>query len=112
MKSHLKSAVIFILILLAAATLLLAATGVSMAEVVEVEGAKFNLKLSMEENLKIHKGRTVTVLTSSGTEITGKVKDVDRGYLHLATLSGREYFDALVRTDQIAAVIAKLRLFK
>ncbi|KKL90017.1 hypothetical protein LCGC14_1908920 [marine sediment metagenome] len=112
MKSHLKSAVISILILLATATLLLAATGVSKAEVVEVEGAKFNLKLSMEENLKSHVGRTVIVLMNSGKELTGKVKAVDRDYLHLESLSGREYFDALVRTDQIAAVIAKLRLFK
>ncbi len=112
MKIHSRCAVIFILTLLAAATLIHSAAGVPMAEMLEVEGAKFNLKLSMEENLKSHVGSTVTVLMNSGTELTGKVKAVDRDYLHLESLSGREYFDALVRTDQIAAVIAKLRLFK
>jgi len=112
MKSHLKGSVIFILMLLAAALLILSATGVSMAEVVEVEGAKFNLMLSMDENLQSHKGKTVTVVLTSGKELTGKVKAVERDFLHLEALQGKEFFDALVRIDHITAVIAKLRLFK
>lgn len=84
----------------------------AQAEVVEVEGAKFNLQLSMDENLRSHIGKTVTVVLSSGKELTGKVKGVDRDFLHLEALTGKEFYDALVRLDHISAVIAKLRLFK
>ena len=86
--------------------------GLAQAEVVEVEGAKFNLKLSMDENLQSHKGKTVTVILMSGKELTGKVKAVERDYLHLEALAGKEFYDALVRIDHISAVVAKLRLFK
>ncbi len=86
--------------------------GGAMAEVVEVEGAKFNLKLSMDENLQSHKGKTVTVVLSSGKELTGRVKAVERDFLHLEALAGKEFYDALIRIDHITAVIAKLRLFK
>lgn len=113
MKSHLKRAMITILILMSALMLPLSTmAGVASAEVVEVEGARFNLKLSMDENLKSHVGKTVTVVLISGKELTGKVKAVEREYLHLEALKGKEFFDALVRLDHISAVIAKLRLFK
>ena len=84
----------------------------AQAEVVEVEGAKFNLKLSMDENLRSHIGKTVTVLLVSGKELTGKVKAVERDYLHLEALTGKEFYDALIRMRDISAVVAKLRLFK
>jgi hypothetical protein len=55
------------------------------------------------------KGKRVTVRLDSGEEMTGIVRDVTGKLLHLGELSGREFFDAAVSTDKVAAVIVRVR---
>lgn len=55
------------------------------------------------------KGKRVTVRLDGGEEMTGIVRDVTGKLLHLGELSGREFFDAAIATDRVAAVIIRVR---
>jgi len=111
---RLKAIGIILALAIALGALMLGAPASSMAaaEIVAVDGANFNLQMGMDENLRTYIGKSVTLLLSTGTELTGKVKAVDRGFVHIESLAGRDFYDALIRTDQIVAVMAKFRQYK
>lgn len=48
-------------------------------------------------------------LAGNGEELSGKLVSVGQNVAHLSNLSGRDFFDAVVRIDQIAAVVAQVR---
>jgi hydroxyethylthiazole kinase-like sugar kinase family protein len=54
-------------------------------------------------------GKSVTVRTGCSEELTGKVKSVSSEVLHLAELSGKEFFDAVIATDDITSVVIRTR---
>ena len=56
-----------------------------------------------------YEGKRVTLQLASGQELTGKVASVGEHMVHLAELSGREFFDGVVALDQVAAVIVRTR---
>lgn len=56
-----------------------------------------------------HVGQRVSVMLASGNELAGKVVAVSNGMVHLEALAGREYFDAAVTIDEIAAVIVRTK---
>ncbi len=65
---------------------------------------------SMESVLKRLEGKTVRLsLGGSGEELVGKLQKVGKELAHLSDLSGREFFDAVVRIDQVAAVSVQVR---
>jgi hypothetical protein len=64
--------------------------------------------ITMMENLLAMKGRSVTV-TFPGGQITGTVKDASNGLLHLEKLSQKEFYDAIIRVDNIIALEARVR---
>lgn len=68
-----------------------------------------NRKAAIESVLKANVGKRVSIVTKSGQELTGTVKDVTDGLTHLAELSGREFFDAMVVTRSIEAVVFRTR---
>jgi len=49
----------------------------------------------------------VTVKLDSGDELTGKVGEVTGKLVVLQALSGKEFFDAVINTDDIAAVLVR-----
>ncbi len=63
----------------------------------------------IESILSAHKDKTVTVVFESGYEMTGKVAGVSDDALHLMALSGKEFYDAVINTDEIAAVVIRVR---
>jgi len=75
----------------------------------EQEAVRFNLSASMADNLSMLKGRTVTVYLVSGQTITGTVNDVKGNLLHLVKLSQKDFFDALVAIEHIAAIDTRVR---
>jgi hypothetical protein len=77
-----------------------------------VEGARFDTSLPLKENLSIFLGKDVYVHLRSGNTIQGYVKSVGDHFLHLERLAGRDFYDALVRIDDIAAMEAKFRDMK
>jgi hypothetical protein len=64
---------------------------------------------TIEKLLTSHAGKVVTVKTGCSEELTGKVKTASAEVVHLTELTGKEYFDAVVATDSISAVIIRTR---
>lgn len=63
----------------------------------------------IERTLKDRGGKAVTVILTSGTEITGTVGDVKDGSVVLKQLAGKDFYDALVNIEDIAALEMKVR---
>jgi hypothetical protein len=60
--------------------------------------------------LKRLEGKPVRIrLAGSGEEVLGKLQKVGKELAHLSDLSGREFFDAVVRIDQVSAVAVQVR---
>ncbi len=64
---------------------------------------------SLARVLALQKGKTVTVQLSSGQELTGQVKNVTEDLAQLTELSGKEFFDAVIDIDEIAAVVVRTK---
>ncbi len=65
---------------------------------------------SMAAVLKRLEGKPVRLrLAGSNEEVIGKLQKVGKELAHLSDLSGREFFDAIVRIDQVAAVAVQVR---
>lgn len=65
---------------------------------------------SMASVLKRLEGKTVRLrLAGSGDELVGKLQKVGKELAHVSDLSGREFFDAVVRIDKVAAVSVQVR---
>jgi hypothetical protein len=80
---------------------------------VPVPGAKFEVSLSIKENLKTYIGKDVLIHLRSGKTFQGYVKAVGDQAVHLEKLAGgRDFYDALIRIDDISAIEAKFRDMK
>ena len=77
-----------------------------------LEGVKFDTASSLADNLKTYAGKDVFVHLRSGKTIQGYVKVVGNGLLHLEKLAGKDFYDALIRIEDISAIEAKFRDMK
>jgi len=57
--------------------------------------------------LQKNAGQTVELRMTSGEKIGGKVEKVGDKLVHLSKLTGAEYYDALVDTSDVAAVVVR-----
>ena len=73
------------------------------------EVAQLNANITLADNLTALKGRTVTVTLTAGQSLSGTVKEVKTGLLHLEKLAGKEFYDALVVIEDISAVEVRVR---
>jgi hypothetical protein len=64
---------------------------------------------AMRENLQKKVGTKVTLQLSGGQELNGKVAEVGENVVHLSELTGKEFFDAVVRLDHISALVVRVR---
>ncbi len=64
---------------------------------------------SLRINLERFTGERITVSLTGGGELQGVVSKVGETTLYLTELTGREFFDAVVRLDHISAVVVKMR---
>ena len=60
-------------------------------------------------NLERQVGKRVRLRLVSGQDLEGTVVAVGTAAVHLARLVGMDFFDGVVRLDQIAAVIVRVR---
>ena len=81
----------------------------AMTKVVEIEGVSYNAESSMADNLKALVGKKVNVSLGSGQTLAGMVKAVGNHLLHLEKIESKEYFDALIRIDNIVAIDVRFR---
>jgi small nuclear ribonucleoprotein (snRNP)-like protein len=63
----------------------------------------------LTDNLKSLIGKKISVTLDSGKTFTGFVKAVGEHLLHLEKLDGKEYFDALLRIENISAIDTRIR---
>ena len=77
--------------------------------VVPIEGISYNVNLSLQDNLKSLIGKKVYVTLNSGKSFAGFVKEVGDQLVHLEKLDGKDYFDALIRVEDIGAIDTKFR---
>jgi hypothetical protein len=75
----------------------------------EDPGLRFGPGDTIPTLLAKHQGKMVTLRLTSGDELAGKLTAVGEQLVHLAELSGREFFDAAVPPDAIVAVIVRTR---
>lgn len=80
--------------------------------VMAVEGSKFDTSLSLIDNLKSYMGKNVFVHLKSGKTLQGYVKVVGKNLVHLEKLAGKDFYDALIRIEEINAIEAKFREMK
>jgi hypothetical protein len=77
-----------------------------------LEGVKFDTAASLADNLKIFAGKDVIIHLRSGKTLQGYVRSVGNGLLHLEKLAARDFYDALVRMEDISAMETKFRDLK
>jgi hypothetical protein len=80
--------------------------------IVPIEGSKFDVSVSMKDNLKLFTGKDVFVHLRSGKTLQGYVKAVGNDFVHLEKLAGRDFYDAFIRIEDISAMEAKFRDMK
>ncbi len=81
-------------------------------KVTDLEGMQFNTGASLSDNMKAFTGKDVYVHLRSGKTFQGYVKAVGNGLLHLEKLASREFYDALIRLEDISAIEVKFRDMK
>ena len=99
-------------VMLVVAIFFIIPAAVQARSVVALEDASFNVSGSIKDNLKTYVGKDVLVHLRSGKTFQGYVKSVSDHFVHLEKLSGREFYDALIRIEDIGAIEAKFRDMK
>ncbi len=59
--------------------------------------------------LQAQKGKKVTLRLSSGEEISGTVAMAGKDVIHLTEVVGREFFDAVVQTSAVTAMLVRVK---
>ena len=91
--------------------LALAVAAVLVAAPLRAQDAKLSLEgnAPVRDTLKSRVGAKVVLRLVSGEEIGGTVRQVGDSAVQLSELSGREFYDAVVRLDHVSAVIVRVR---
>ena len=85
---------------------------VAKPKIVAIEGMSYNVNSSLADNLKSLVGKKVSVTIVSGKTLSGFVKEVGINLIHLEKLEGKDYFDALIRIENISAIEAMFRNYQ
>ncbi len=76
-------------------------------------GSTNDLELNSPDSIRLNLdkfvGDRVTVNLIGGGELQGVVSQVGTTTLYITELTGKEFFDAVVRLDHISAVTVKMR---
>ena len=92
--------------------LLVSVTEAQAGSLTAIEGVKFDVQSALRDNLKLFTGRDVYVHLRSGKTFQGYVKAVGDHFVHVEKLAARDFFDVLIRIEDISAIEAKFRDFK
>ena len=95
--------------LLFLAMLVASTTALAGAKTVAIEGISYNVNSSLNENMAALIGKQVSVTLNSGKTFVGLVKAVGSHLVHLEKLDGKEYYDALIKMEDIGAIDTRFR---
>jgi len=82
------------------------------AQTVAIKGVGFNTAGALKDNLDPLVGKDIFVSLRSGKIYQGYVKSVGNNFIHLEKIAGKDFYDVLIRMDDISAIEAKFRDFK
>jgi hypothetical protein len=71
----------------------------------ELKSAAATVKDILTENI----GKRVIVRMDTGDNLEGTVSKVGDSLVHISKISGKDFYDAVVRMDKISAVMFKVR---
>lgn len=113
MKSVAQSTLVAVMVIMLFAAIYFISPGTAQARsAVAIESAKFDTASSIKDNLKIYIGKDVVVHLRSGKSFQGYVKAIGDHMIHMEKLSGKDFYDALIRIEDITAFEAKFRDLK
>lgn len=69
----------------------------------------FATNTTLAANLKNLAGKRATLYLKNGTSLAGTIKSVGDHLVHLEKLDGKDFFDALITLEEIAAVDIRAR---
>ena len=101
-----------ITVVLVLAVIFLAFPAEAQPQLQNIPGVSYNVNASLADNLKAFVGKKVYVTLDSGKVFTGQVKAVGAQLVHVQELEGKEYFDALIPIQHIAAIDTRFRQLK
>ena len=81
----------------------------SQGSAIAEEKREFNPFVSVKENFLANVGKRISVRTESGDTIDGAIARVGDNHVHIAKLSGKDFYDAIVRIDKIESFTFKAR---
>jgi small nuclear ribonucleoprotein (snRNP)-like protein len=84
----------------------------AQSRVTAIQGVNFTVSGSFMDNLKALAGKDVYINLHSGKTYQGFLKSVGDHLIHVEKIAGKEYFDALIRIEDISAIEVKFRDFK
>ena len=76
---------------------------------VSVNDLDLNSSEAIRVNLEKFTGERVTLNLIGGGELQGVVSKIGTTALYITELTGKEFFDAVIRLDHISAVTVKMR---
>ena len=81
------------------------------SQIVFAQEMKFELNkgFGMKEILASNEGKRVAIRLDGGEELEGSITTVGDQLVHVAKLSKRDFYDAVIRIDKINAVIFRAR---
>jgi small nuclear ribonucleoprotein (snRNP)-like protein len=82
------------------------------AKTAAIEGVSYNVDADLLDNFKLFIGKKVNVTLESGKTLSGIVKKVGAHLIHLEKLDGKEFYDALIRIEDVSAIDTRFREFK
>ena len=88
---------------------LLLASGILLMSNVIADPLSVTSDDSIQSIFSAHQGKRVTIKLNSGSELTGKVGEVNGEIIHLKELSGKEFFDAVASIKKIEAVVIRTK---
>ena len=112
MKSSIKASAGVLLAVMLFSAVLVIAPAVQARSITPVEGAKFDTVSSIKDNLKAHIGKDVVIHVRSGKSFQGQVKAIGDHLIHLEKIAGRDFYDALIRLEDVTTVETKFREMK
>jgi hypothetical protein len=81
----------------------------SQAITVAQDKPGFNPSMSLKDNLASNTGKRVSLMISSGESVEGTIEKVGDHFVLLSKLGGKDFYDALVRIDEVKAVVFRAR---
>ncbi len=82
---------------------------VSPAVTLAQDKPAFNPSISLKDNLASNVGKRVSLMISSGESVEGTIEKVGDHFVLISKLSGKDFYDALVRIDEVRAVVFRAR---